>query len=86
MSMISGWGGRVRGLFADTKGPWGPKSSGDEPEEPAQGPWGGAPKRGKRAPVTDDSSNNSSLGDFFRRGRGRFGGGGRGGLRGKPNA
>jgi len=85
MSMISGWGGRVRGLFADTKGPWGPKSSGDEPEEPAQGPWGGAPRRGKRTPVTDDSSNSSSLEDFLRRSRARFGGGG-GGLPGKPNA
>ena len=85
MSMISGWGGRVRGLFADTKGPWGPKSSGDEPEEPKRGPWGEPAGRGKRAPAADDGSNTSSLDDFFRRSRARFAGGG-GGLPGKPNA
>src|SRR5207244_12986047 len=28
MSNILGWGGRLRGLFADTKGPWGTGSGG----------------------------------------------------------
>ena len=85
MSMILGWGGRLRGLFADTKGPWGPKNSGDEPDEPSAGPWGETPRRGKRAPASHEASNTSSLDDFLRRSRARFAGGG-GGLPGKPNA
>ncbi len=78
MSMISGWGGRVRGLFSDTKGPWGPKGSGDGPEEPSRGPWGEPPKRGKRANV-EAGDNVSSLDDFLRKSRARFGGGPGGG-------
>jgi membrane protease subunit HflK len=88
MSMISGWAGRARGLFADSKGPWGPKGSGDEPEEPSRGPWGDPPKRGKRAPA-GPGGNVSSLDDFLRRSRARFstgGGGGGGGFPGRPDA
>jgi membrane protease subunit HflK len=70
--MISGLGGRVRGLFNDTKEPWGPKGSGDEPEEPSSGgPWGETPKRGKRSP-TQPASNVSSLDDFLRKNRARW--------------
>jgi membrane protease subunit HflK len=83
MSMISGWGGRVRGVFADNKGPWGPKGSGDEPQEPAHGPWGEPTKRGKRSPGSDDLTNVSSIDDFLRRSRARFAGGG--GLPGRPS-
>ena len=73
--MFSGWGARGRAFFSDTKGPWGspPGSGGGEPpsgDEPA-GPWGEPSKRrgGRSAPV-------SSLDDFLKRSRGRFGGGG----------
>ena len=85
MSILTGWADRARGLFADTKGPWGPKGSGDEPEEPAPGPWGDSPKRGKRAPSSDPGSSMSSLDDFLRKSRARFSTGG-GGLPGRPNA
>ena len=83
MSMISGWGGRVRGLFSDSKGPWGPKGSGDEPTEPSRGPWGSTPKRGSRT-SSEPADNVSSLDDFLRKSRARFAGGG-GGLPGRPN-
>lgn len=79
MTIFSGWAARGRGFFSDNKGPWGsPPGSGggQEPpsgEEPA-GPWGEPPKRrgGGRATVT-------SLDDFLKRSRGRFGGDGSGG-------
>ena len=94
MNMISGWGGRVRGLFADSKGPWGPSSagSGGTPEPSAedkpdsgdnQGPWGEAPRR-RRVPLGGGSSV-TSLDELLRRGRARFGGGGGGGLPGRPD-
>jgi len=81
MSNIQGWGGRVRGLFADTKGPWGPSGSHDDPpaDEGHGGPWGdpGRSTGGGRSGVTP-------LDEIFRRGRMRFGGGG-GGFRGRPS-
>ena len=80
--MISGWGGRMRGLFNDTKGPWGPKGSGDEPAEPTRGPWTGAPKGRKPAPA-GQSGNVSSLDDFLRKSKARWSPGG--GLPGRPN-
>jgi membrane protease subunit HflK len=82
MITISGWGARVRGLFADTKGPWGPKGSGDEPE-PQQGPWGETPKRRKSA-SRDSGGNVSSLDEFLRRSKARFSPGGS--LPGRPNS
>ena len=92
MNMISGWGGRVRGLFADSKGPWGSTNSGADsggaPEPPAdegqsggQGPWGEAPKR--RRPSLSAGSSVTSLDELLRRGRARFGGGG--GLPSRPD-
>jgi membrane protease subunit HflK len=91
MSMIMGWGQRVRGLFADTKGPWGPSGSdggGDEPPSDddgnkGSGPWGEPPRRIRR-PSFGGGSNVSSLEDLLRRSRARFGGGG-GGLPGRPD-
>jgi membrane protease subunit HflK len=81
MSNIQGWGGRVRGLFADTKGPWGPSGSHDDPpaDDGHGGPWGdpGRSTGGGRSGVTP-------LDEIFRRGRMRFGGGG-GGFRGRPS-
>jgi len=84
--MILGWGGRIRGLFADTKGPWG-SSSGDGDEPPSDegqggGPWGEPPKR-RRRPTIAPSGNVTSLDDLLRRGRQRFGGGG--GFPGRPD-
>jgi membrane protease subunit HflK len=81
MSTFLGWGGRLRGLFTDTKGPWGPSSSGDEPpsdDGKPEGPWGaGSPSRRGGASVTP-------LDELLRRGRMRFGGGG-GGFPGRPD-
>ena len=93
MSIFEGWGSRRRALFADIKGPWGSgtgsggkgsggKPGGDEPQEPPKGPWGEAPRRGARPPSTGPSTV-SSLDDFLRKNRDRFGGSGGGG-RGGP--
>jgi len=88
MKSISGWGSRVRGLFTDTKGPWG--SSGSEGGDPpsgddgnqGNGPWGEPPRRGRRAGL--GGSNVSALDELVRRSRERFGGGG-GGFPGRPD-
>ena len=90
MSNILGWGSRLRGLFADTKGPWGPGGSeGGTPPPAAEdktgqgnGPWGEAP--GGRRSSLGTGASVSSLDDLLRRGRARFGGGG-GGLPGRPD-
>jgi membrane protease subunit HflK len=87
MSTFMGWGSRVRGLFTDTKGPWGPSGNdgeGDPPSDDGQGegPWGGAPRRGRRPSL--GGSNVSALDELVRRSRARFGGGG-GGLPGRPD-
>jgi modulator of FtsH protease HflK len=82
MSNILGWGSRLRGLFTDTKGPWGQGSGGDEPpagDDKGSGPWGEPPKR-RRASITPGASV-SSLDEWLRRGRARFGGG----LPGRPD-
>jgi len=80
MSNFLGWGGRIRGLFADTKGPWGSGGSGDDGDPPPSGgepggPWG-EPSRKPRRPGLGPGSNVTSLDELFRRGRMRFGGGG----------
>lgn len=89
MSNFLGWYGRDRGLFSDNKGPWGPNSSSEE-DAPASGsggndsqssgqsngPWGDAPRRGRRQAL--GGGNISALDDLLRRGRARFGGGGGG--------
>ena len=89
MSIFEGWGSRRRALLADIKGPWGSgtgsggkrpggKSGGDEPSVPPTGPWGEPPKRGARPPISGPSTV-SSLDDFLRKNRDRFGGSGGGG-------
>ena len=104
MSIFEGWGSRRRALFADTKGPWGSGTGsggkgiggkgvggkdggGDEPPVPPKGPWGEPPKRGSRPPSSGPSTV-SSLDDFLRKNRDRFGGsgGGGGGRIGMPSA
>ena len=84
MSIHLGWGDRIRGLFADNKGPWGPTGSGGEsggdppPDEGhAAGPWGEPQRRGRNA--LGAGAGATSLEELFRRGRARFGGGGGGG-------
>jgi membrane protease subunit HflK len=81
MSNIPGWGGRLRGLFADTKGPWG--DGGGEPsaeDDKGSGPWG-EPTRRRRTTIAPGTSV-SSIDEWLRRGRARFGGGG---LPGRPD-
>jgi modulator of FtsH protease HflK len=77
MSIFTGLGARVGGLFNDNKGPWG-QSGGDGNGPPSDngsgGPWGEPPKRGRRT-ATPPSGNAASLEEFLRRGRARFGGG-----------
>ena len=90
MSFSFGWGARARALFSDSKGPWGsPPGSGGGDEPPAgnnrPGPWG--EPRKQRGPATGRSSV-SSLDDFLKKSRGRFGGGpggGLGGMGGRPD-
>ena len=87
MDILTGWGSRVRGLFTDTKGPWG--SSGSDGSEPppgdnnhgGNGPWG-EPQRRPRRPGL--ATNVSALDELVRRSRARFGGGGGGGGGGFP--
>lgn len=84
MSILSGLGARARGLFSDTKGPWGP-TGGDEPppdDGGRGGPWGEPPKRRRSSP--SPSGNVASLEEFLRRSRARFGGNGGGGVGGFP--
>jgi len=81
-----GWGDRLRGLFADSKGPWGSGGSagdggGDPPSSGDGGPWGEPPRRGRRPSL--GASNVSALDELVRRSRARFSGGG--GLPGRPN-
>ena len=78
MTIFSEWGARGRTLFSDSKGPWGAppgSSGGGEPPScngQGGGPWGDEPRRGTgRGSV-------SSLDDFLKRSRGRFGGTGGG--------
>jgi len=83
MSMNLGWGGRFRGLFADSKGPWGSGggNGGNEPpsgdDNPGNGPWGEPPRRGRRS--LGAGAGISALDELVRRSRARFGGGGGGG-------
>ncbi|HEX8938081.1 MAG TPA: FtsH protease activity modulator HflK [Sphingomicrobium sp.] len=80
----------MRGLFTDTKGPWGPSGSGSGGGEPPSGddsrsggPWGEPPKRGRGI---GGGPSVSALDEFLRRSRARFSGGGSGGgLPSKPD-
>jgi modulator of FtsH protease HflK len=78
MSTFQGGQDRVRGLFTDTKGPWGANSNGDEPgSEDGQegGPWGEPTARGRKVL---GGRTVTPLDELLRRGRTRFGGGGGG--------
>ena len=90
MSILMGWGSRVRGLFADSKGPWGSAGAdGNAGEAPASdgqgsGPWGEPGPQKRRTPA-GAGSNVTSIDELLRRSRARFGGGGGGGLPGRPD-
>jgi membrane protease subunit HflK len=79
MTIHSGLGARVRGLFIDSKGPWGASDSSSGTEEPKPlgedkpGPWGGPPHK-RRSPISGGGGG-ASFEDFLRRSRARFGGG-----------
>ena len=91
MNIISGWGGRVRGLFADSKGPWGSSSGGGGgPSRRSRRTASGARARGasrQAAPSADRpaGANVASLDELLRRSRARFGGGRGGGFPGRPD-
>jgi len=80
MTILSGPGARLRGLFTDNKGPWGPSESSSGPEEPTPaggdnpGPWGGGAPRKRRSPIRAPGGG-TSFDEFVRRSRARFGGG-----------
>jgi membrane protease subunit HflK len=90
MSKFMGWADRAKGLFAESKGPWGSSDGGGPGVPPARGkkgvrasgdepdgspgPWGDG-GLGDRRP----GSGMASLDELLRRGRARFGGGGSGG-------
>jgi membrane protease subunit HflK len=76
MNILLGWGARARGLFADTKGPWGSSSGGDGDPPPPEGggPWGEPPRR--KRPSRTSGGPSPALDDFLRRSRERFSGGG----------
>jgi modulator of FtsH protease HflK len=78
MNILSGWGARTRGLFADNKGPWGSSGGGDDDPPSSDGgggPWGEPPKRRKRTPI-GSAEPSPAFEDFLRRSRARFSGGG----------
>ncbi len=81
MSMISGWGASLRGLFADNKGPWGPAGSDDDGQEPSRSPWGSG-----KPSSPPPGGNRTSLDDFLRKSRARWSGDGGGGLPSRPDA
>jgi membrane protease subunit HflK len=81
MTIISGLGPRARAFFSDIKGPWGP-AGGSDPEggdkaQGGNGPWGEPPKR-NRGGGSAGPRNVTSLDEFLRKGRARFGGDGSG--------
>jgi membrane protease subunit HflK len=83
-----GWGSRVRGLFADSKGPWGSSGSDGDSDAPVgegrgNGPWG-EPGPQRRRGTAGGSASVTSLDDLLRRGRARFSGNG-GGMPGRPD-
>jgi membrane protease subunit HflK len=78
MRAILGWGARLAGSLSENKGgPWGPSGGGsgsgdgDGGGDGPRSPWGQPPRR-RRAPGSP--ANISSIEDFLKKGRERFGG------------
>jgi len=82
MTTYPGWGGRIRGLFAQSKGP-GVSSGGDggdSPEPtPSNSPWGAPGKRSRRPIIVTGEGGPNLFEQLLRRSRGRFSGDGSGG-------
>jgi membrane protease subunit HflK len=84
MSNFPTWAARARGLFADSRGPWGSGSGGGNSPGDAGGtepprannPWGSPPP--PRRPGGPQLGNVTALDDFLKRSRAKFGGGGGG--------
>jgi membrane protease subunit HflK len=77
MRAILGWGARLVGSWSENKGgPWGPSggggSGGGDGDGGPRSPWGQPPRR-RRTP--GNPANISSIEDFLKKGRERFGGG-----------
>ena len=83
MTMISGWGGRIRGLFTDTKGPVGPerrrrrRRSAADDDGAAAVRGANRHRRGRRPSLGGRQCR--ALDELLRRSRARFGGGDGGG-------
>jgi len=78
MIRIFGWGPRLAGLWSENKGgPWGPSGGGSDGNGGGGGgsgpksPWGQPPKR--RRPPGPGAGNVTSLDDFLKKSRERFG-------------
>src|SRR5687768_5834623 len=72
MNVFTGWAARARGLFNDTKGPWGSGGGdGSPPPSGDRGPWSEPPRRRR-----EGLGNVTSLDDFLRKSRARLGSGG----------
>jgi membrane protease subunit HflK len=81
MSNSIGLGQRIRGLFAQSKGPWGPAGDSGDPPQPggSDGPWSSPGSRPRRPTLVSSSGGSNPFEDLLRRSRARFGGGGDGG-------
>lgn len=76
MIKIFGWGARLGAMMSDNKGPWGGGSGGSGGDGGGKGPrnpWGQPPR--KRKPTGGTTGNVTSLDDFLKKSRERFGGG-----------
>jgi membrane protease subunit HflK len=85
MNILLGLGRRARGLFAESKGPWGPvggTGGNEQPSGEGDGPWGQPSKAGRRPSA---AGGNVSIDEFLKRSRARFGGSGGGGFPVKPD-
>ena len=74
MITFTGWGARLAAMMSDNKGgPWGPPGggSGDGGGGGPRTPWGQPPRRRRPGP----SGNVTSLDDFLKKSKARFGGG-----------
>jgi membrane protease subunit HflK len=73
MSRIFGWGARLGASWNENKGsPWGSGSGGGEGGDGPRNPWGQPPRKGRAG---GSPGNVTSLDDFLKKSRDRFGGG-----------
>ena len=77
MSNSIGLGQRIRGLFAQSKGPWGPAGDDGDASEPkgSGGPWSSPGTRSRRPTLVSSGDGSNPFEELLRRSRARFGGG-----------